>query len=108
MAAGLTIAETAMADFAKAFETVAREMLTPADLAERIETDGVLDGNELDFAFVNAIDAQVWGQGFVAPTFTGSFRVVEQRVVGEKHLKLKAQPWAERCLKRCVSARRIL
>lgn len=89
MAAGLTIAEPAMADFAKAFETVARDMLTPADLAERIETDGALDGNELDFTFVNAIDAQVWGHGFVAPTFTGNFRVVEQRVVGEKHLKLK-------------------
>ncbi len=89
MAAGLSIAEAAMADFAKAFETVARELLTPADLAERIETDGALDGNELDFAFVNAIDAQVWGQGFVAPTFTGNFRVIEQRVVGEKHLKLK-------------------
>ena len=89
MAAGLTIAEAAMGDFAAAFEAVARRMLSPADLVERIETDGTLDGGELDFEFVNAIDAQVWGQGFVAPAFVGSFRVVEQRVVGEKHLKLK-------------------
>jgi len=89
MAAGLTIAEAAMDDFSAAFEAVARRMLSPADLAERIETDGTLDGGELDFEFVNAIDAQVWGQGFVAPAFVGSFRVVEQRVVGEKHLKLK-------------------
>ena len=89
MAAGLTIAEAAMGDFAAAFEAVARRMLSPADLAERIETDGTLDGGELDFEFVNAIDAQVWGQGFVAPAFVGGFRVVEQRVVGEKHLKLK-------------------
>ncbi len=89
MAAGLTIPESAMADFANAFETVARGLLTPADLAERIETDGALDAGELDFGFVGAIDAQVWGQGFVSPSFTGSFRVVEQRVVGEKHRKLK-------------------
>ena len=89
MAAGLTIAETGMADFANAFEAVARELLTPADLAERIETDGTLDANELTFDFVEAIDAQVWGQGFSAPSFTGNFRVLEQRVVGEKHLKLK-------------------
>ena len=89
MAAGLTIAEAAMDDFSAAFEAVARRMLSPADLAERIETDGTLDGGELDFEFVNAIDAQVWGQGFVAPAFVGGFRVVEQRVVGEKHLKLK-------------------
>ena len=89
MAAGLTIAESAMADFAKAFEVVARGLLTPTDLAERMETDGTLDAGELDFDFVSAIDAQVWGQGFVAPSFLGAFKVVDQRVVGEKHLKLK-------------------
>ena len=89
MAAGLTIAESAMADFAQAFETVARGLLSPTDLAECIETDGALDAGELDFAFVSTIDAQVWGQGFVSPSFTGAFKVIEQRVVGEKHLKLK-------------------
>jgi single-stranded-DNA-specific exonuclease len=89
MAAGLTIPESAMADFADAFELVARELLTPIDLAERIETDGALDAAELTFDFVQSIDAQVWGQGFSAPSFTGHFRVLEQRVVAEKHLKLK-------------------
>ena len=89
MAAGLTIPESGMADFTNAFEAVARELLTPADLAEHIETDGSLSAEELTFDFVQAIDAQVWGQGFSAPTFTGRFRVLEQRVVGQKHLKLK-------------------
>jgi single-stranded-DNA-specific exonuclease len=89
MAAGLTIAESALGDFTNAFEAAARALLSPADLAERLETDGTLTAAELDFAFVSAIDAQVWGQGFVAPSFTGAFKVTEQRVVGEKHLKLK-------------------
>jgi single-stranded-DNA-specific exonuclease len=89
MAAGLTIPASAMTDFAKAFETVVRDLLTPADLHERIETDGALAAEELDFDFVTAIENQVWGQGFAAPSFTGDFRVIEQRVVGEKHLKLK-------------------
>ena len=89
MAVGLTIPETGIVDFANAFEVVARELLTPADLAERIETDGALDADELTFDFVQSIDAQVWGQGFSAPSFTGHFRVLEQRVVGQKHLKLK-------------------
>ena len=89
MAAGLTIAEAAMGDFANAFDAVARELLTPADLAERIETDGALDANELTFDFARGIDEQVWGQGFSAPSFTGRFRVLDQRVVGEKHLKLQ-------------------
>ena len=89
MAAGLTIPETGMADFANAFEEVARELLTSADLAERIETDGALDADGLTFDFAQTIDHQVWGQGFAAPSFTGHFRVLEQRVVGQKHLKLK-------------------
>ncbi len=89
MAAGLTIAQTALADFSKAFEAVVRELLSPADLLERIETDGALAADELSFDFARAIEAQVWGQGFAAPAFTGAFRVLEQRVVGEKHLKLK-------------------
>jgi single-stranded-DNA-specific exonuclease len=91
MAAGLTIPASAMADFAKAFETVVRDLLTPADLHERIETDGALAAEELDFDFVTSIENQVWGQGFASPSFTGDFRVIEQRVVGEKHLKLKVK-----------------
>jgi single-stranded-DNA-specific exonuclease len=58
-------------------------------LQERIETDGSLAASALDFDFVQRLEAQVWGQGFVAPSYLGAFRLVEQRVVGEKHLKLK-------------------
>ena len=89
MAAGLTIPQAALAEFAKAFESVVRELLSPTDLLERIETDGALGADELSFDFARALEAQVWGQGFAAPAFTGAFRVLEQRVVGEKHLKLK-------------------
>jgi single-stranded-DNA-specific exonuclease len=89
MAAGLTIPASSMADFAKAFETIVREMLSPADLHERIETDGSIAAHELDFDFVHAIESQVWGQGFASPSFMGSLRVIDQRIVGEKHLKLK-------------------
>jgi single-stranded-DNA-specific exonuclease len=89
MAAGLTIRESNLAAFALAFEQVARELLTPTDLQERIETDGNLAAGELDFDFVQALEAQVWGQGFVAPSYVGGFKLLEQRVVGEKHLKLK-------------------
>ena len=89
MAAGLTISQAGLAEFAKAFESVVRELLSPTDLLERIDTDGALGADELSFDFARALEAQVWGQGFAAPAFTGTFRVIEQRVVGEKHLKLK-------------------
>jgi single-stranded-DNA-specific exonuclease len=89
MAAGLTIRESNLAAFALAFEQVTRELLTPTDLQERIETDGSLAAGELDFDFVQALEAQVWGQGFVTPSYVGRFKLLDQRVVGEKHLKLK-------------------
>ncbi len=89
MAAGLTIRESALPDFAKAFESVARELLTPTDLQEQIETDGTIEASALDFDFVRMLESQVWGQGFVAPSYQGAFKILDQRVVGEKHLKLK-------------------
>ena len=89
MAAGLTIKQSALQDFERAFEMVARLLLTPADLQDNIETDGALDAAAIDFDFVNRLEHQVWGQGFVAPSYVGHFRVTEQRVVGEKHRKLK-------------------
>ncbi len=89
MAAGLTIPQNSLPDFASAFESVVRDLLSPADLMEQIETDGTLRADELTFDFVQSLESQIWGQGFAAPCFTGEFKVIEQRVVGEKHLKLK-------------------
>ncbi len=88
-AAGLSIAETDFDDFVAAFEKVCSELLDTNDLAHRIETDGGLDQHELDLEVARLIDAQVWGQGFSAPLFHDDFTVQNQRVVGEKHLKLR-------------------
>ncbi len=89
MAAGLTLATDRHTDFAAALETVVREWLDPADLEGRIETDGELAASEHSYVLASELDRAVWGQGFPAPLFTGEFEVSAQRVVGEKHLKLK-------------------
>ncbi len=89
MAAGLSIAEADFTGFVDAFEQVASELLTPADLSLRIETDGPLDSSGMTLEAAHLIDGQVWGQGFPAPQFDDDFEVLNQRVVGEKHLKLK-------------------
>ncbi|HEX4859027.1 MAG TPA: single-stranded-DNA-specific exonuclease RecJ [Usitatibacteraceae bacterium] len=89
MAAGLSIPAGALAAFEATFEAVAREWLTPADLALTLETDGTLDGKAIDFDFVRSLERGVWGQGFAAPSFHGELQVLEQRVVGERHSKLK-------------------
>ena len=87
-AAGATLHRDALPEFGARFEAVARERLTPVDLAQRIETDGDLAPPEMTADFALLIREQVWGQGFPEPRFTGRFSVESQRVVGESHLKL--------------------
>ena len=76
-------------DFVAAFEQVCSELLSSNDLAQRIETDGALEIAEMNLDVARSLDAQVWGQGFPAPQFNDDFVVQNQRVVGEKHLKLR-------------------
>jgi single-stranded-DNA-specific exonuclease len=88
-AAGLSIAATDFPAFAAAFEQVSSELLSPNDLMLRIETDGPLDSSGMTLEAAHLLDEQVWGQGFPAPQFDDDFEVINQRVVGEKHLKLR-------------------
>jgi single-stranded-DNA-specific exonuclease len=87
-AAGLTLHETALPRFVDEFERVGREWLSPALLKRTIETDGTLEAGELTLALAQSCAAHVWGQGFPAPAFDAEFTVTEQRVVGDKHMKL--------------------
>jgi single-stranded-DNA-specific exonuclease len=88
-AAGLSIDESDFADFVTAFEDVAAGLLDTKDLTQRIETDGGLSADEMNLDIAQLLDQQVWGQGFPAPQFSDDFTVQNQRVVGEKHLKLR-------------------
>jgi single-stranded-DNA-specific exonuclease len=89
MAAGLSLNQDDFDEFAAAFELVCSELISEDDLTLRIETDGPLPHAEMTLAAAHLLDEQVWGQGFPAPQFDDDFEVVNQRVVGEKHLKLK-------------------
>src|SRR5882672_7546672 len=88
-AAGLTLRTADFERFARGFEAVARELLSPAQLARSIETDGSLEPAYLNLGLAQLLDHQVWGQGFPQPLFCDDFEVQGQRVVGEKHLKLR-------------------
>jgi len=88
MAAGLTLRREALDTFAQAFDDAVREMTGRDRFEPVIETDG-----SLDLAYANAqvalmLQQQVWGAGFAAPLFLDEFLVRQQRLVGEKHLKL--------------------
>ncbi|MHB1246388.1 MAG: single-stranded-DNA-specific exonuclease RecJ [Sulfuriferula sp.] len=90
-AAGLSIRETDFARFATQFEQTVQGLLSPGDLSKVIEIDGELPLQTLNLELALALDGQVWGQGFPAPSFSGVFRVAQQRVVGAKHLKLRLE-----------------
>lgn len=93
MAAGLTLAADGLDEFSRLFDQVCRRHLTEAQLQQRLETDGAL--NTADFSFELAQQLRwggPWGQAFPEPLFSGRFRLVQQRIVGEKHLKLVLQP----------------
>jgi single-stranded-DNA-specific exonuclease len=88
MAAGLSIKQADFLAFQNAFEAVTRELLSEADLQAVMETDGNLDANDISLQTAWVLSSGVWGQGFPQPLFNDNFKVINQRVVGEKHLKL--------------------
>ncbi|MGA0025342.1 MAG: single-stranded-DNA-specific exonuclease RecJ [Burkholderiales bacterium] len=88
-AAGLTLREDGFDAFRDAFEAVAGELLTPADLEREWITDGSLPPHEMTLDNANTLADAVWGQGFPEPRFHDHFEVTAQRVVGERHLKLR-------------------
>jgi len=91
MAAGASIAAEAFDTFAAALQQVAVESIDPAMLARTVRTDGPLAVEWFNAETVAVLDSQVWGQGFEAPLFCDEVEVLQQRLVGEKHLKLRVR-----------------
>jgi len=88
-AAGLTIRGTDFERFRDLFEKTAAELLPEEARLRVIETDGELEAAYHSLEVAQMLEAQIWGQGFPAPLFCDRFGVEDQRVVGERHLKLR-------------------
>ena len=89
MAAGCTIDAGNLAAFERGLLEVATEWLDAATLTRRLETDGPLQSEYRRVDLVDMLQQEVWGQGFAAPTFSEEVDVLSQRLVGERHLRLK-------------------
>ncbi len=89
MAAGATLRAEDFAQFRDLFADVAGELLAPADLTRTLETDGGLEGGYISLETARLLENEIWGQGFPAPLFLDEFDVEQQRVLKEKHLKLR-------------------
>jgi single-stranded-DNA-specific exonuclease len=88
MAAGLSLRADAFEHFQAAFEAVGQAWLTESQLERVVETDGPLEDSCYTTRFIELLDEQVWGQGFAPPVFCDEFRVLSQRILKDRHLKL--------------------
>lgn len=96
MAAGLTIHSDDLARFQAAFEAVGQHWLSPQQLERCLETDGALELAYHSIDFIELLDRQVWGQGFPPPIFCDDFKVVSQRILKDRHLKLLLEKQGQR------------
>ena len=93
MAAGLTIAENAFENFKQAFNQVVDEWLKEEQLQGVLWTDGELPAEQLNLTVAEILRyAGPWGQNFPEPTFDGQFKILQQKLVGERHLKMMVEP----------------
>jgi single-stranded-DNA-specific exonuclease len=93
MAAGLSLECSRFDEFRNAFDREARRWLDASALDGVIETDGELASDDITLELAEALrDAGPWGQSFPEPLFDGEFEVLERRIVGERHLKLRLCP----------------
>ncbi|MDH5326514.1 MAG: single-stranded-DNA-specific exonuclease RecJ [Gammaproteobacteria bacterium] len=93
MAAGLTLERRAYEEFSKEFAAEVGRHISPADIGHTVMTDGELPLEYLNLELARLIKfGGPWGQAFPEPLFDGEFELLERRVVGEKHLKLRLRP----------------
>lgn len=89
MAAGMSIKESHYPEFAQAFDQIVKESVSQDQLKACVLTDGELQAQDFSLSFAESIqNSGPWGQQFPEPSFDGEFEVIQQRIVGEKHLKL--------------------
>lgn len=93
MAAGLSIEARHYEAFRTEVASQMGRLYPQADFSGAIVTDGPLPGDAINLGFARSLrDAGPWGAGFPEPMWSGDFAIVEQRVVGDNHLKLRVRP----------------
>lgn len=89
MAAGLTLHVHDLARFKVAFDQVIAQFIEPEQLQGVIYTDGELQADEFNLETANLLkQAGPWGQHFAEPVFEGEFRILQQRLLAGKYLKM--------------------
>lgn len=89
MAAGLTIRADDFDRFQQEFAVEVARQLAAEDLQQRVETDGELSVDQISLEQAQLLkDSGPWGHQFPEPLFDGEFSLLQQRIVGQRHLKM--------------------
>ena len=90
MAAGMTLRAERLPEFAAAFAAEVARAAGDDVLSGDLLSDGPLEAGEFNADTAVALrDGGPWGAGFAEPAFDGTFGVIDSRVVGQRHLKLR-------------------
>ncbi|MBK0002563.1 single-stranded-DNA-specific exonuclease RecJ [Erwinia sp. S38] len=93
MAAGLSLEEAKFDEFRQRFAELVADLLDAESLQGVVWSDGELMAQELTLPTAELLrDAGPWGQAFPEPTFDGKFKLLQQKLVGERHLKMMLEP----------------
>ena len=93
MAAGLNLPQAHFAEFSDCASEQIKRLYPTADFSGALLTDGTLPPDSMNLQFASLLrESGPWGAGFPEPMWSGDFSVVDQRVVGENHLKMRVQP----------------
>ena len=88
MAAGMSILPENFLQFKEAFSQAISKHLNGKKPVLDLFTDGELEASDMTLKNAQLLcESAPWGQGFEEPIFYGDFEILEQRIVGEKHLK---------------------
>ena len=92
MAAGLSLKQADFNRFSAAFDQEVIKTLGESNLEKLVTTDGALN-EEISIETARLLElAAPWGQGLPEPEFDDDFEVLEQKILGGRHLKLLLQP----------------
>ncbi|GAA4084575.1 single-stranded-DNA-specific exonuclease RecJ [Zhongshania borealis] len=93
MAAGMSLAKADYGRFTEAFDAIVAELTSPEQLTAAVYSDGELTTQDLSLERAELLrSAGPWGQSFPEPLFHGRFKLMQQRIVGARHLKMVLAP----------------
>lgn len=88
MAAGLTIKKSELNNFTKLFDESVKYFLDGRELQNIKEIDMTLETKNINMETATQIQKEIWGQGFNYPLFSGKFKIIDQKILKDAHLKL--------------------